>query len=50
MSQACSLRCDRCDVPHAAHPESNKYAMTWFEWVSGRTLCCVCLDYLEKEA
>jgi len=42
------IRCERCNVPHARHPDSNKHGGLGYilDWRGG--LCPVCESYYQE--
>jgi len=52
VSKSVGLRCQRCGVPHQAHPDASDTAPPSFVSDQDGPLCAVCkhrLDYSEQE-
>jgi len=50
MSASCPLKCERCGIPHSAHPDGSANAPSRLLYESGDTLCAPCMHILDYQA
>jgi hypothetical protein len=50
MSASCPLVCERCGIPHSAHPDGSANAPSRLLYESGDTLCAPCMHILDYRA